>query len=49
MILWAHISISPKCFRSEFRGKTALGNYNKVKGESNHVHALVRVLIRESV
>ena len=30
-------------------GKNALGNSNKVKGESNHVHALVRVLIRESV
>ena len=37
MILWAQISIPPKCFLS-----------NKVKGESNHVHAVVRVLIRES-
>ena len=24
--LWAHISISPKCFRSGFREKNALGN-----------------------
>ena len=24
--LWAHISISPKCFRSGFREKSALGN-----------------------
>ena len=47
--LWAHISISPTCFRSGFREKNALGNQNKVKGESNHAHVLVRVLIRESV
>ena len=26
MILWAHISISPKCFRSGFREKMLVGS-----------------------